>query len=94
MHALLVYGAPAALAALIALFIALRRRRPALPDYFALSGVPPPKPLPHFNVDTAKPRPYRPFRWAYFQHMGAYILISPRMPPGLTRLLSSEEDGA
>ncbi|KAL1683550.1 hypothetical protein EV122DRAFT_286292 [Schizophyllum commune] len=69
MHALLVYGAPAALAALIALFIALRRRRPALPDYFALSGVPPPKPLPHFNVDTAKPRPYRPFRWAYFQHM-------------------------
>lgn len=69
MHPLATYGAPIALAALTVLFVALRRRRPALIDYFALSGVPPPKPLPDFDIDTAKPRPYRPFRWAYFQHM-------------------------
>ena len=40
------------------------------PDYFALSGVPPPKPLINFDVDKAKPRPYRPFRWNYVQNMG------------------------
>ncbi|RDB20997.1 hypothetical protein Hypma_011423 [Hypsizygus marmoreus] len=41
----------------------------ALPDYFKLSGVPPPNPLLEFNIDKAKARPYRPFRWAYHQHM-------------------------
>lgn len=39
------------------------------PDYFKLSGVPAPKPLPDFDVDKTKPRPYRPFRWTYHQNM-------------------------
>ncbi|KAF4971872.1 hypothetical protein FZEAL_9729 [Fusarium zealandicum] len=39
------------------------------PDYAKLSGVPSPTPLKNFNVDTAMPRPYRPFRWAYHQTM-------------------------
>lgn len=38
-------------------------------DYFKLTGVPPPKPLPDFNIDNALPRPYRPFRWKYHQTM-------------------------
>ncbi|KAJ3815730.1 hypothetical protein EV368DRAFT_70671 [Lentinula lateritia] len=38
-------------------------------DYFKLSGVPPPKPLLNFNVDKARARPYRPFRWSYHQTM-------------------------
>ncbi|KAK0210369.1 hypothetical protein DFS33DRAFT_1403550 [Desarmillaria ectypa] len=40
-----------------------------LPDYFKLSGVPPPTPLLHFDISKARPRPYRPFRWQYIQHM-------------------------
>lgn len=40
------------------------------PDYFALSGVPLPQPVEEFDIDKAKPRPYRPFRWDYHQHMG------------------------
>jgi hypothetical protein len=40
------------------------------PDYSDLSGVPLPKPLVSFDVDKAKPRPYRPFRWNYVQNMG------------------------
>lgn len=39
------------------------------PDYATLSGVPLPAPLKNFNIDTALPRPYRPFRWAYHQTM-------------------------
>lgn len=39
------------------------------PDYATLSGVPLPEPLNNFNIDTALPRPYRPFRWAYHQTM-------------------------
>ncbi|KAJ3530381.1 hypothetical protein NM208_g9350 [Fusarium decemcellulare] len=39
------------------------------PDYARLSGVPLPSPLPNFNIATAKPRPYRPFRWVYHQTM-------------------------
>ncbi|RSL76974.1 hypothetical protein CEP51_009484 [Fusarium floridanum] len=39
------------------------------PDYAKLSGVPLPTPLKNFNVKTALPRPYRPFRWAYHQTM-------------------------
>jgi hypothetical protein len=38
-------------------------------DYFKLTDVPAPKPLPDFNVDNALPRPYRPFRWKYHQTM-------------------------
>ncbi|KAI1758134.1 alpha-1,2-mannosyltransferase [Xylaria castorea] len=39
------------------------------PDYSALSGVPIPKPYLDFDIDKAKPRPYRPFRWPYHQTM-------------------------
>ncbi|KAI0554072.1 alpha-1,2-mannosyltransferase [Xylaria curta] len=39
------------------------------PDYSALSGVPMPKPYLEFNIEKAKPRPYRPFRWPYHQTM-------------------------
>lgn len=38
-------------------------------DYSKLTGFPAPKPIYHFDVDSAKPRPYRPFRWAYHQTM-------------------------
>lgn len=46
-----------------------RQQRAQLPDYFKLSGVPPPTPLPHFDISKARARPYRPFRWQYVQHM-------------------------
>lgn len=46
------------------------------PDYFKLSGVPLPEPLEDFDVDKAKPRPYRPFRWPYHQTMGTSIQLS------------------
>ncbi|KAI2627106.1 hypothetical protein GGS26DRAFT_152580 [Hypomontagnella submonticulosa] len=39
------------------------------PDYSALSDVPMPRPYLKFDIDRAKPRPYRPFRWAYHQTM-------------------------
>ncbi|KAL8830211.1 MAG: hypothetical protein Q9170_005837 [Blastenia crenularia] len=39
------------------------------PDYAELSGVPLPSPYPEFKIETALPRPYRPFRWAYHQTM-------------------------
>lgn len=39
------------------------------PDYATLSGVPLPKAYPEFDINTAKPKPYRPFRWAYHQTM-------------------------
>ena len=39
------------------------------PDYSKLSGVPLPEPYKEFKLDTAIPRPYRPFRWAYHQTM-------------------------
>ncbi|KAK6505767.1 hypothetical protein TWF481_007659 [Arthrobotrys musiformis] len=39
------------------------------PNYEALTGVPLPTPYESFNITTAKPRPYRPFRWAYHQTM-------------------------
>jgi hypothetical protein len=39
------------------------------PDYAALSGVPLPEPYPEFDINKAKPRPYRPFRWSYHQTM-------------------------
>ncbi|KAJ7771755.1 hypothetical protein B0H16DRAFT_1514610 [Mycena metata] len=46
-----------------------RQRRIAPIDYFALTGVRAPVPLLDFNVDEAKARPYRPFRWEYHQTM-------------------------
>lgn len=39
------------------------------PAYDVLSGVPLPKEYKEFNPATARPRPYRPFRWAYHQTM-------------------------
>jgi hypothetical protein len=39
------------------------------PDYAILSGVPLPNVYQNFNINTALPRPYRPFRWAYHQTM-------------------------
>ena len=39
------------------------------PDYAELSGVPLPKPYTKFQIQTALPRPYRPFRWSYHQTM-------------------------
>ncbi|KAK4623873.1 hypothetical protein CLAFUW4_05704 [Fulvia fulva] len=40
-----------------------------LPDYARLSGIPLPKAYTNFKIDHALPRPYRPFRWGYFQNM-------------------------
>lgn len=39
------------------------------PDYAALSGIPLPNAYKEFDIAKAKPRPYRPFRWAYHQTM-------------------------
>ncbi|KAI1429828.1 alpha-1,2-mannosyltransferase [Xylaria sp. FL1777] len=39
------------------------------PDYSTLSGVPTPSPYLEFDINKAKPRPYRPFRWPYHQTM-------------------------
>jgi len=39
------------------------------PDYAELSGVSLPKPYTEFKIETALPRPYRPFRWSYHQTM-------------------------
>ncbi|KAL0577898.1 hypothetical protein V5O48_004093 [Marasmius crinis-equi] len=52
----------------------LRFRRPKQVDYFQLTGVPPPTPLPNFDINKAKPRPYRPFRWEYHQNMSLHKL--------------------
>jgi hypothetical protein len=41
------------------------------PDYATLSGVPLPQAYEGFDIEKAKPRPYRPFRWAYHQTMCA-----------------------
>ncbi|KAM5345044.1 hypothetical protein ACJ41O_010906 [Fusarium nematophilum] len=39
------------------------------PNYADLSGVPLPTPVPDFDIKSAQPRPYRPFRWPYHQTM-------------------------
>ncbi|KAK5174826.1 uncharacterized protein LTR77_001909 [Saxophila tyrrhenica] len=39
------------------------------PDYASLSGIPLPTAYEAFNIDTAMPRPYRPYRWPYHQTM-------------------------
>ncbi|KAJ5653262.1 hypothetical protein N7490_000265 [Penicillium lividum] len=39
------------------------------PDYATLSGVPLPNPYPEHDIEKAKARPYRPFRWNYHQTM-------------------------
>lgn len=50
------------------------------PDYSKLSGVPMPEAYSEHNLETAIPRPYRPFRWAYHQTMckiAALIVLKP-----------------
>lgn len=44
------------------------------PDYAALSGIPLPEEYQGFDVAKAKPRPFRPLRWAYHQTMCQSIL--------------------
>lgn len=44
------------------------------PDYAELSGVPLPKSYEEFKIETALPRPYRPFRWVYHQTMCTSLL--------------------
>ena len=39
------------------------------PDYAAISEVPLPQAYEGFDIDRARPRPYRPLRWAYHQTM-------------------------
>lgn len=46
------------------------------PDYSVISEVPMPQPYLEFDIDRAKPRPYRPFRWAYHQTMCEYLLVT------------------
>ena len=48
------------------------------PDYSKLSGVPLPQAYKEFKIETALPRPYRPFRWAYHQTMG---MLTPILNP-------------
>ena len=43
------------------------------PDYAKLSGIPLPKPYQNFDISKARPRPYRPFRWAYHQTMCRWL---------------------
>ena len=45
------------------------------PDDAAISEVPLPRSYEGFDIDKAKPRPYRPFRWAYHQTMCKGTLI-------------------
>ena len=61
------------------------------PDYSGLSSVPLPNPYKEFEIETALPRPYRPFRWAYHQTMciSSYLWVA-NLPltnsPALTKL--------
>lgn len=43
------------------------------PDYALLSDVPPPRPYANFDIDRARARPYRPFRWPYHQTMCTFL---------------------
>ena len=45
------------------------RRLGDFPDYPTLSGVPLPNEYKEFDIRTAMPRPYRPYRWPYHQTM-------------------------
>ena len=50
------------------------------PDYATLSGIPLPEPYLDFDITKAKPRPYRPFRWAYHQTMCECNVRSQTIP--------------
>jgi hypothetical protein len=45
------------------------RRLGDFPDYATLSGIPLPNAYKEFDIKSALPRPYRPYRWPYFQTM-------------------------
>jgi hypothetical protein len=45
------------------------RRLGDFPDYATLSGLPLPEPHTNFDINNARHRPYRPFRWPYHQTM-------------------------
>lgn len=53
------------------------RRLGDFPDYATLSDIPLPSEYKKFDIKTALPRPYRPYRWPYFQTMCKYSK-SPR----------------
>lgn len=53
----------------LVLFSRNTRRAVTPTDYFILTGVRAPVPLLDFDIDQAKARPYRPFRWEYHQTM-------------------------
>lgn len=55
------------------------------PDYTKLSGVPMPQAYTEFNIDTALPRPYRPFRWPYHQTMGMSLTPEQSNDQDLTK---------
>ena len=46
------------------------------PDYALLSGIPSPNEYKEFDIKTALPRPYRPYRWPYFQTMCTFAKFS------------------
>ena len=48
------------------------RRLGDFPDYAKLSGIPLPNEYKEFDIKTALPRPYRPYRWPYYQTMCTY----------------------
>lgn len=56
------------------------------PDYATLSGVPLPSPYTNFDITQARPRPYRPLRWAYHQTMCKQFSRLHRVRFPLTRL--------
>lgn len=45
------------------------------PNYAELSGVPLPEAYKEFRIETARARPYRPFRWAYHQTMCKCVVM-------------------
>ena len=52
------------------------RRLGDFPDYASLSGIPLPNEHKEFDINTALPRPYRPYRWPYYQTMCTYTKFS------------------
>ena len=54
------------------------------PNYAELSDVPQPSAYEHFKIESALPRPYRPFRWPYYQTMCRCIEIAFTETPLLT----------
>ena len=58
------------------------RRLGDFPDYAILSGIPLPVEYKEFDIKTAMPRPYRPYRWPYHQTMCMYIVNNGRCIAG------------